>query len=98
MTEPMFDDCAALRAAYRAARAVVDRLTEEDVPDGTVFDSAGNAEVDARDAVIAARCANDGEFIANLECAFEVIGHDPGEWHETAAAIVARYLVERRQA
>jgi len=94
----MFDDCAALRADYRAARAEVDRLTEEGVPDGPIFERAVDKEINARDKLEEAQCANDGEVIENLACAYEVIGHDPVEWRETAAAIVERYLKVRQAA
>jgi hypothetical protein len=96
LTETKMDDCAALRAAYRAARAAVDRLMEEEAPEGVIFDRATDTEVGARDALKAARCANAEDFFANAKCAHEIIGHDLVEWRETAAAMLENYLERRR--
>ena len=96
LTETKIDDCAALRAAYCAARAVVERLIEEDLPNGPIFDNAVSAETDVRDKLKGARCADAEDFFANARCARKITGHDPVEWQETAAAMLENYLDQRR--
>src|ERR1700722_7457010 len=61
---PKSDDCAALRAAYRAIRVEVERsVWEGGTPEGPLFDAAVAAECDARDALASARCPNAEEFM-----------------------------------
>ena len=69
-------------------------MTKEEAPDGVIFDSAVDVEVDARDTLAHARCSNDDEFLANARCAHEVINDDL-EWQETAAAMLENYLRRR---
>jgi hypothetical protein len=56
---------AAARAAHQVAEDEVRRLTDADVPDGPVFDTANQAEEDGERTVAETRCPNNGEFFAS---------------------------------
>jgi len=89
------------RAAHRAARAEVDRLTEEDVPDGPIFDGAVETEIDAMGALTVVACAA-SEQLARLAYVLQMQTRDFGELCHTKAfgslAIAVQAFCEQQPA
>jgi hypothetical protein len=85
---------AKMLTAHRIAKAYVDKLTKEDVPDGSIYDAAVRVEIAAMAALVNAPCANDDMFFEN---AAYILENADGDEHEEQAAIelIKNYLKQR---
>lgn len=87
-----------LVAAHRAAQAIVDRMTEEEVPDGKEFDGAVETETLAMDAAATDPDINEETLAYILERQI----HDFGEPCHTkefgSLAIAVQTFLKRRRA
>jgi hypothetical protein len=89
-----------LVAAHRAARAIRMKMDADNAPDGPEYDAAHDAELEARDALAAARCSRD-QFIEKLAYIFACDQHDAGEppwagWHYGTLALAVQAFLKRR--
>ena len=85
---------ATLRAASHAARATRLRMEAEHVPDGPEYDAAVADDLDAMDAILDSRHADDDRFFADAAHMIELANGDQQE--ETyAVTLLKNYLKQR---